>query len=191
MRSDHVTGTEELARAFASTRSVLRAVRADQLDEATPCASWDVRLLINHFIGTAHWAGATVSASTQVPDEDFAGDDALASYDQSIRTTLAAFQAPGALERTLTLAFGQYSGAALMRLATTDQFTHGWDLARAIGHPTNLDPDLADELLARARTEIPAAYRGPDAQALFGPIREPHAGAGAADRLAAFLGRST
>jgi DNA-directed RNA polymerase specialized sigma24 family protein len=40
-----------------------------------------------------------------------------------------------------------------MSLAATDQFTHGWDLARALGHPTDLDPELAGELLTRARTD--------------------------------------
>ncbi len=34
------------------------------------------------------------------------------------------------------------------------------------------------------------AYRGPDGQALFGAVREVPAGAGAADQLAAFLGRA-
>jgi uncharacterized protein (TIGR03086 family) len=191
MRSDQMTPTERLSRAFASTRSVLQTVQVDQLDAATPCASWKVSALINHFIGTAHWAATTISNSTPVPERDYANGDAIASYDQSIRSTLDAFQEPGVLSTTVSLAFGEYSGNALISLVTIDQFTHGWDLARALGHSTDLDPDLARLLLASARIEIPDSYRGADGQALFGPIVEPRAASSAADDLAAFLGRVT
>jgi uncharacterized protein (TIGR03086 family) len=191
MKSDQViTRTGQLGRAFVSTRAILAKIQAGQLDAPTPCASWDVRALISHFVGTARWAAATISTGAEVADEDYAAGDFLASYDESIRGALAAFGSAGALERTVTLPFGEFSGAALMGLAATDQFTHGWDLARAIGHHTDLDPELAGELLTRARTEIPGAYRGPGGTTLFGPIVEAPAGACPADRLAAFLGRS-
>lgn len=80
--------------------------------------------------------------------------------------------------------------AALMWLAINDQFVHGWDLARAIGHDTNLDPGLADELLVRGQAWITDAYRGPDGARLFGLPAKAPGGGSPADRLAAFLGRS-
>jgi len=190
MNSDQVrTRTDVLDRAFASTRAVLAEVQPGQLQARTPCASWDVRALINHFVGTARWAAASVSGTEQAADEDYAAGDFLARYDESIQAALAAFGAEGALERTVALPFGEFSGVALMNLAASDQFTHGWDLARAIGHPTDLDSELADELLTRARTAILEAYRGPDGVAPFGPIAQAPAGASPASRLAAFLGR--
>ena len=181
---------QQLSRSFVSTRAVLAQVRPDQLDAGTPCASWDVRALINHFIGSARWAAATLGASVEITDMDYAAGDVRASYDDGIKVALAAFESDGALERTVKLAFGEFSGVALMGLAATDQFVHGWDLARAIGHVCDLDPDLADELLDQARVAIPDAYRGADGVALFGPIVEAPAGARPADRLAAFLGRA-
>lgn len=75
-------------------------------------------------------------------------------------------------------------------MAATEQFTHGWDLARAAGQHTDLDPELAAELLGVARLAITDDFRGPDGQALFGPVREAPAGASPADQLAAFLGRA-
>ena len=75
-------------------------------------------------------------------------------------------------------------------MAATEQFTHGWDLARAAGQHTDLDPELAAELLGVARLAITDDFRGPDGQALFGPVREASAGASPADQLAAFLGRA-
>jgi uncharacterized protein (TIGR03086 family) len=183
------TSVEPLGRAFASTRAVLVQVRAGQLDAPTPCASWDVRALIRHFIGSARWAAATIGGG-EAADDDFAAGDFVASYDQGIKGALAAFGTGGALEQTVALPWGEFSGAALMWLAINDQFAHGWDLARAIGHDTDLDPELADELLIRGQGWITDAYRGPDGAGLFGPSVKAPAGASPADRLAAFLGRS-
>jgi uncharacterized protein (TIGR03086 family) len=183
--------TGRLARACASTRAVLTRVRPGQLSAATPCASWDVRALINHFVGTPGWAAAAVRTGdgTPAPDRDYAAGDYLASYDAAVRAALDAFAAPGALERLITLPFGEFPGAVLLGILAQDQFVHGWDLARATGQPADLDPGLAAELLASARTVITDAFRGPDGAALFGPARPPAPAAGAADRLAAFLGR--
>ena len=54
------TPTWQLDRAFVSTRAILAKVEADQLDAPTPCASWDVRALINHFVGTARWGASAI-----------------------------------------------------------------------------------------------------------------------------------
>jgi uncharacterized protein (TIGR03086 family) len=199
-----VARTRPLNRAFASTRAILAQVQEGQLSAPTPCVSWDVRTLIDHFIGTARWAADAVSAADGAATDEAAakaaGDavdtgnygaaDLLARYDEAIETTLAAFGSAGVLEKTVSLPFGEFSGAALMGLAARDQFTHGWDLARAIGHHTDLDPEVAGELLIQARTEITEAFRGPDGAAFFGPAADAPASASPADRLAAFLGRT-
>jgi uncharacterized protein (TIGR03086 family) len=178
-----------LEQALQGTLAVLTKVRPEDLDGPTPCASWDVRALVNHFVGTARWWAATVSGGDEVPDADYAAGDFLAAYEESIQTAVTAFKADGALAKTIRLPFGEFPGIVLLNLAAMEQFTHGWDLARAIGRPADLDPGLASELLSQARLAISDAYRGPDGQALFGPAREAPAGAGPADRLAAFLGR--
>ena len=183
--------TSRLDRAFTSTRAVLAAVRPEQLDVPTPCASWDVRELINHFIGTAHWAAAVMSDNDVTDQRDFTAGDYLATYDTYIRDALAAFETPGALDKTVRLSFTEMSGAAFMGLAAVDQFTHGWDLARAIGRATDLDPELAEELLIQTKATVADALRGPDGAAPFGPVAEAPADAVPADRLAAFLGRTS
>jgi uncharacterized protein (TIGR03086 family) len=181
--------TEQLSRAFVSTRDILEMVRPEQLAAPTPCASWNVRGLIDHFVGSARWAAAAL-VGDEVAQEDFVAGDFRARYDESMIAALAAFGSDGVLETRVLLPFGEVSGAALMGIAAGDQFTHGWDLARAIGHHTDLDPELADELLAQAQAMIPEDSRGPDGEAPFGPVVRPPAGASPADRLAAFLGRS-
>lgn len=179
----------ELDLALQSTLAILTKVQPADLDAPTPCASWDVRALINHFVGTARWWAGVLAGEAGDTDADYAAGDFVEAYEESIRIALTAFEADGVLERTVRLPFGEFPGAVVRGMAALDQFTHGWDLARAIGYPTDLDPDLAAQLLGQARMAITDDFRGPDARAPFGPVAQAPAGAGAADQLAAFLGR--
>jgi uncharacterized protein (TIGR03086 family) len=179
----------ELDRAAQSTLTVLAKVQPADLDAPTPCASWDVRALINHFVGTARWWAGVLAGDPGDTNADYAGSDYVAAYEESIRIALEAFEADGALDRMVRLPFGEFPGTVVRGMAALDQFAHGWDLARAIGYPADLDPDLADHLLAQARIAIVDAFRGPDGVAPFGPVQQAPAGAGPADQLAAFLGR--
>jgi len=180
-----------LERAFASTRSVLSNVKTDQLDDPTPCASWKVRDLVNHVVGGTHWFAGTVNAGVAPEGElpDFATQDFVAAFDEGAASAVAAFSAPGALEKNLKLPFGEFPGAAFLGLASTDTFTHGWDLAKATNQSTDLDPELAEQLLAGARASVPDQFRGPDGVAPFGPVVEDANAKTAADKLAEFLGR--
>jgi uncharacterized protein (TIGR03086 family) len=184
--------TEMLERAFASTRSVLVNVTPDQFELATPCASWDVRALVNHMVGGPFYAAASVNDGVHPAPaaSDYATGDIVASYDDGVARAVAAFAAPGALERMITLPFGTLPGAVFINIAATDAFSHGWDLARATGQSCDLDPQLASQLLEQARALLPDAFRGPDGQAAFGPVTAAPATACPADELAAFLGRT-
>jgi uncharacterized protein (TIGR03086 family) len=187
--------TEALAATFATARGVLGNVTTDQLDDATPCASWDVRRLVNHLVGGAHWFEITTNAGASpevddTEDADYTTGDMVAAYDTATAGALAAFGAEGALDRIITLPFGTFPGAAFMGFATVDHFTHAWDLARATGQSTDLAPPMAEQLLAAARGMIPDEFRGPDGVAPFGPETTIDSSACPADRLAAFLGRT-
>lgn len=189
--------TENLERAIASTAAVLRNVTPDQYDLPTPCASWKVRDLLNHIIGGAYWFAETVNTGTAPTGDDdpesqndFTAGDIVASFTEGAKQAVAAFSAEGALEKLLTLPFGQFPGAAFLMLATNDVFTHGWDLAKATGQSTDLDPELAAQILGAARMMIPDQFRGPEGSgAPFGPAVEAGDGAPTADQLAALLGR--
>src|SRR6266567_9465169 len=99
MKNEQVgTPVEPLGRAFASTRAVLVQVQAGQLDAPTPCASWDARALIEHFIGSARWAAAAIGGE-EAADEDRAAVGFMAAYDHGSKAALAAFGAGGALEK--------------------------------------------------------------------------------------------
>ena len=108
-----------------------------------------------------------------------------------IRQAIEAFGRTGALEKMITLPFGTLPGAAYLGIATTDAFTHGWDLARATGQSTDLDPALAAQLLEGSRAFIQPAFRGDDGKAPFGAEQPAPPNATNADALAAFLGRKS
>ncbi len=184
--------TERLSRAFASSRGVLAHVSREQLHGATPCRSWDVAALVNHMVGAPRLAAdvLTTGTDTGTGADDFAAGDFLSAYEETAVAAVTAFATPGALDKTVTLPFGELPAPFFMMVVATDQFTHGWDLARATGQPTDLDPELAAQLLAMAETSLPDDFRGEDGQAPFGPKLDAPAGAPAADHLAAFLGRS-
>lgn len=186
--------TEMLARAFAMTRGILANVTHDDHDKPTPCASWNVRAVANHIVEGANWFALCVNGGA-APDPDpthgvdYAAGDLLAAYDQGVVATLEAFGAPGAQQRIITLPFGQLPGAAFMGIATNDVFTHGWDIAKSTGQSTDLDSEIAVQLLAQVQGFVTDAFRGPDGQAPFGPEVAVPSSASAADKLAAFLGR--
>jgi uncharacterized protein (TIGR03086 family) len=185
--------TETLARAFATTRNVLNNVKADQLEDPTPCESWKVKDLINHIVGGPYFFAASTqdgqSPGADSGGKDYTAADIVAAFDQGVAAAVAAFDTPGALEKLVTLPFGRMPGAALMGLASTDTFTHAWDLAHATGQDTDLDPELAAQLLAGAKVAIGDGSRGPDGTAPFGPQQPAPDGATEADKLAAFMGR--
>jgi uncharacterized protein (TIGR03086 family) len=184
-------GTEQLQRAFASTRTVLANVRDEQLSDPTPCQSWDVRQLINHLVGSIRWY-ALAAEQGEAPERseiDYAAAGALAAFDEHTKRSLAAFGAAGAEQATLKMPFGDLPGFVVMGISALDAFAHGWDLARATGQDTaSLDPALAEQLLEGARL-VAEGRRGPDGVAPFGAEVNVPDSAPAADRLAAFLGR--
>ncbi|MEO5901408.1 MAG: TIGR03086 family metal-binding protein [Ilumatobacteraceae bacterium] len=184
--------TAALENAIKSTRAVLAGVHPEQLQTATPCASWDVAGLIDHIVGGQYFFATFASGAAPSSDAPpaFALGDFLATFDQGAAACVAAFSADGVMDAILHLPFGDMPGSAFVGLAATDTFVHGWDLARATGQNSDLDPALAAGLLEGARPAIGPMMRGDDGQAPFGPETTAPADASNADRLAAFLGRS-
>lgn len=182
--------TQPLAQAIAASRAVLAGVQTEQLQDPTPCASWNVGEVIDHMVGGMRFFTAGIAGEAPPESTPASGGDYVAAYDEASSAALAAFGAEGVLGSTIQMPFGEMPGAAVMGLATTDTFTHAWDLAKATGQDTDLDPELAEGLLAQSRQMIQPSFRGEDGQAPFIAEQSCPDGATAADRLAAFLGRT-
>jgi uncharacterized protein (TIGR03086 family) len=184
--------TEKLEKAYASTTRVLANVSKEELAAATPCKSWTVADLVNHIVSAPFYFADAIKAgegSSDGSDVAFADADFNSSFAEGTRLAVAAFGVQGAMEKTVTLPFGVMPGAQVMNIAALDCFVHGWDLAKATGQSTDLDPALATEMLALAKANITDAIRG-DEPAPFGPAVDVKTGAPAADQLAGFLGRT-
>jgi uncharacterized protein (TIGR03086 family) len=185
-----MSATEPLERAMAIGRSVLANVSKEDLDKQTPCASWKVRDIVNHLVDGSDFF-VTGLGGEAAGVGDVTGGDFHAAYDDACARTLAAFNAPGAMEKTAQMPFGPLPAPALMGLATSDIFTHSWDIAKATGQPTDLDPDFAAVLLPQVQQAVPDMFRGAEGSGMpFGPKQDPPSGASNADQVAAFLGRS-
>jgi uncharacterized protein (TIGR03086 family) len=171
-----------LSRATSIAQRLVDNVSPDQLGAPTPCAEWDLRALLNHAIGLNHAA-----LTADFPDGDLVGDDPGTAFADSARAAAAAFAAPGALERTVQLPWGEMTGEALAQLLVMDLTIHSWDLAKATGQLDALDPELCAETLARGQAMMRDEYRQPGRG--FGPEIAVAADAPICDRMAAFFGR--
>ena len=181
-----------LRRACDSTGTVLAALRPADLDRPTPCASWTVRDVVNHVLGgTGFFAELAETGMVADGDEDpdFTAGDFNGTFRSQASRLVAAFSAPGAMDKMMKMPIGDLPGSVCVWIAAGDIFTHGWDLAKATGRPTDLDPELAAALLAGIMPLLPDSMRGPEGQAPFGPRVEVPESAPPADRLAALEGR--
>ncbi|MEC3978687.1 TIGR03086 family metal-binding protein [Amycolatopsis sp. H20-H5] len=159
---------DRFSAAGAGFDRLARWVRPDQWAAPTPCAEWDVRLLVNHMTrGNLGYArlleGGTGAEFVRLRDVDALGDDPVGAYAKSVRVCAEAFAAPGALERVLDYPLGRVTGRQALAVRTTDSVIHTWDLARALGADERLEPDLVvwidenlDEIYA-GLPETPAA----------------------------------
>jgi len=181
---------EVLRKALASTAGVLANVSPDQMDQPTPCVSWTVRDLVNHIVGGTTYFAVTAETGTAPPvsDADHAAGDFKTEFREGAERAVKAFSADGAMEKPMKLPFGAVPGSVFVLIASTDTFTHGWDLATATGQPTDLDPALAAQLYDAVQF-VSDDFRGPDGQAPFGPRVDVPESASPADRLAGFMGR--
>lgn len=182
--------TQPLEQAFQATREAMAAVQPDQLSAQSPCAEWDVAGVINHVIGGTQFFTAGVKGQQPSEGQNWAEGDYLAAFDQAAAECIECFQQDGVMEQMVALPFGEMPGSAVMGIAMTDVFTHGWDIAKATGQSTDIAPQLAAGILAQSQQAISPEWRGPEGSpAPFGAEAQCADGACAADQLAAFLGR--
>jgi uncharacterized protein (TIGR03086 family) len=176
-----------LDRAYAETIAVAAKLTPDDLDRPTPCTEWTVRDLVNHFLLSAtRLSEATVGEPGPAAGADLVGDDAPAAVASGLEAARALWHRPGALDAICSLTVGDLPGSVAATISLVDTYTHRWDLARAVGGDTELDPELAEACLSFTQGFVTDELRG---QVGFDPAVEPPAGASPGQRLVAFLGR--
>jgi uncharacterized protein (TIGR03086 family) len=178
-------------RAMAQTGSIVAAVESGQLTLPTPCAEYDVRALLSHMVGGLNRiavVGEGGDAMAVAPRADDVPDDGwLAAYAVARARVTAAWADEACLDALVKVPWGKVPGRIALSGYVQEILTHGWDLARATGQPTELDPELASWVLAVAQRILPPEPRGGEIP--FGPVLPVPPGAGLYAQLAAWLGR--
>lgn len=178
-------------RAMAQTGSIVAAVESGQLTLPTPCAEYDVRALLSHMVGGLNRiavVGEGGDAMAVAPRADDVPDDGwLAAYAVARARVTAAWADDARLDALVKVPWGKVPGRIALSGYVQEILTHGWDLARATGQPTELDPELASWVLAVAQRILPPEPRGGEIP--FGPVLPVPPGAGLYAQLAAWLGR--
>jgi len=177
--SDALTMWIEVADAFDRR---MAAVGPDGWAQSTCCDEWDVTQLVDHAVGAQRFVPKALGATGDIEAE---GEDRLEVWRTVRAAAERAFRAPGAIDRVVTLPFGEMPAGDGLGFPTGDLLVHTWDLARAIGADDRLPPDVCATVLARLEP-LDAQLRSPG---FFGPKLVPAAGADAQDRLLAFVGR--
>ena len=179
-----------LERTLAQTGAIIARVRPEQATLPTPCASWDVRALVNHVVHDLQQFTETVHGGQWAPQDTVVGDDWAGAYREGASALLAAWRRPGALERTVRLPFGELPGTWRLGQQITDLAVHGWDVAKATGQSTDLDPEVGRLALDWGRENLKPEFRGDEASGQsFGFEVAVADDAPLYDRLAAFFGR--
>ena len=92
--------------------------------------------------------GRTIAEVGDRFDGDLLGDDPKAAWAASARAATAAVAAPGAVDRTVHLSFGDTPAEEYAYQLAADHLIHGWDLAVAVGADTHLDPEVVEACAA-------------------------------------------
>ncbi|CAM3270633.1 TIGR03086 family metal-binding protein [Stackebrandtia soli] len=174
-------------RAATVVQELLGDLTSRQYEAPTPCTGWNVRQLLDHLVRGQLWTNAVLNGRP-LPDRsvDRLGADPAAAFAAAVATTRTVFAAPGMLERITSTPYGDLPGTTIVQMRIHEFLVHGWDLARATGRSTDLEPELASAALQQLQTRMVGKPRDPSAFAAEQPAPPT---ATAADRLAAYLGR--
>jgi uncharacterized protein (TIGR03086 family) len=169
-------------------RSVLTNVKPEHLDNPTVNDAWDLRRTISHVIWGNRWAeGFLRTGYADFPDEDAIGDrDPMEVYVESFNDMIAAAKEPGNMERLMQAPFEGTPASLMITFRESELVHHAWDVAKASGQSTDIAPELCAASLASWQGSMDTE------ESRMGQFKMPTevpAGASAADKLNAYLGK--
>jgi uncharacterized protein (TIGR03086 family) len=118
--------------------------------DAPALPAWSVADLVAHLTSEQLWAppllaGESLDAvAPRIPTDPAAllGGDPLTAWETAADAALTAWASLDALDRSVALSGGPAPAGDYLVEMTADLTVHAWDLARAIGGVTQLDPEL-------------------------------------------------
>ena len=133
--------------------NILSRIKQDQADSPTPCTEWDVHDLVNHLVGGAEMAAGCLSGNppnipfgSSISSYTQEGDLAKLAqvYRELTAKALSVAKSPGALEGKVATPIGKMPGSMFLSACCMDNIIHCWDLAKATGQDTRLDPQAVE-----------------------------------------------
>ncbi len=120
--------------------------------------------VVNHMVGGAKIVSIELSGRGEGVNyyvNHLRGLDPVDAYRAASAEAVDVFRAdPGLVDRTSPMPWGPETGATVATMFMGDHFAHAWDVAKATGQSTDLDPELAEMLMPFAR-EYSTRHRGP------------------------------
>jgi uncharacterized protein (TIGR03086 family) len=178
-------------RATDQMAALIRTVRAEQLNDPTPCTEFDVRALLGHIVGVTRRIAVVGEGGDGMavrPVADGVKDDGWPAAYEEVRTrVLAAWAGDDRMAAPVRVPWGEVPGRAALSGYVMELVTHTWDLSESLGHPLELDGELAEFALATARRVLSDPDR--DADTPFARAQPAPEGADSYGQLAAWLGR--
>jgi uncharacterized protein (TIGR03086 family) len=192
-----MTGSAGAATALmaAAARFAVRRfdpLSADQLDAATPCTGWNLRMLLLHLDDSLAALHEGLAAGA-VPLRSPGGEPPVGNPDERLMASVrsrahallyACRSAPPA-HRGVAVAQLRMPLAMLDAAGAVELTVHGWDVARTCGRDEPIPDRLAERLLLVLPAVVNDATRGD----LFAPPVAVPARTRPGDRLVAMLGR--
>jgi uncharacterized protein (TIGR03086 family) len=143
-----IDGITALERSYDDLAKVIANIEPGQLSLPTCCPDWDVRGLLNHILGGAVMYTLVNEGQAAGEDQgDLIGDDPVGAVATTAATNLASWRAPGALEGDRAYPWGTFPAGAGLLINVGEVALHAWDLAKAVGQPAVIDPDVAQVVL--------------------------------------------
>jgi uncharacterized protein (TIGR03086 family) len=177
-----MTVIQDVQGVLEEARALVNSLSAADLATATPCTGWDVKALVEHMTGVVNSFAGALGGEPAVANADI-----KAAYGQAVDALSREMNAPGALDKTMNLPFGEMPAERGLNIVLADQMIHTWDATKALGRPYTMDPRLAEGTLRGLHHLLTPDRRGPG-QAFAAEVSCP-ADAPVQDRLVAFTGR--
>ncbi|MBO0815463.1 MAG: TIGR03086 family protein [Actinobacteria bacterium] len=181
-------GLQLLALAVRYALASASLVTAPLLSRATPCAEWDLEVLLDHVSDSAGVLAQAIAggcAGVPPPGDEARRLDPVRSLHRQTARLLATCAAAGPAPRLVVIGDRELTTNMVALAGALEITVHGWDISVACGAGRPVPPGLAAILLPLAPLLITPATR----PGLFAdPVPVP-AQACLGDQLVAFLGR--
>jgi len=189
-RSDEVSDIDVLESVLSKDADLLAGVNDHNLRAPTPCPDFDVATLVNHIVGWLQTFAAAANGRTFDGDPGSFESNSPVDDFRAISADLVAGWRKYGTDRTLpSIAGGDGTPAQQnLSMAIMEYTAHGWDLAKGTGQQIPFTDEELETALALGVETLPDQFRGEGMP--FGPRVDVPADAPAADRFAAFMGRT-